>query len=270
MSETPKMNETSPPVGNTEFKSSTDSNNAVSAESAVYTPEPNSTLAYIREKLEREKNGTSTRDLSKLVQVEHEATDIIFLAVGMNRDTYRSWRNRRFMEDRQHEDSGAAKRGLPVDRDLSDAFLLQNAILSSDGQKLDVKITEWLMTGEGFGPSTNMVLAAAEKVNPPRSDALNYEVALLMGKSALEVMMWRLMFECGLGKALLDWAAPSATDEEKTWAAHQLAKAEETVAELGVYFAVEDAARVEGITFREAALRKAADAQKTPPVDEAT
>lgn len=207
-------------------------------------------LALIRERL----HGASTRDFSKAARVQHDALDATFCAVPMARADYETWRNLRVLEEARHEDSGAAKTSAPIDRARSDAFLLANAIFSELGEALSAEDATMLMDAPGLWPCTKTVLSAAERENPPREN-LAFEVQWLWRKNQGELAVWRVLFQCGLGKALLDWMAPSATAEEQEQARHNITKAEEAIHGFAAFFEAKETAEMLGITLNEVAAK---------------
>jgi hypothetical protein len=219
------------------------------ADETTTPPQPKSqSLALIRERL----HGAGTHDFSKAARVHHAALDVMFCVVPMRRTEYEQYRTLRAFEEIRHRDAGHTDTSVPIDRAKSDAFLLQHAVFSEDGEALCEEDAKALMDGAGLWPSTKTLLSAAEKENPPREN-LAFEVQLLWRKNQAEIAVWQVLFECGLGKALLDWMAPSATPEEQEKARHNIVKAEEAVNGFAAFFDAKEAARLFGLKLREAA-----------------
>lgn len=205
-------------------------------------------LTLIRRRL----HGATTRDFSKAARVRHEALEATFCVVPMTRADYEKWRAKRAFEEIRHADAKHTDTSLPVDRVQSDVFLISCAVFSELGEALSEEDAKLLMDAPGLWPSTKTVLSAAERENPPREN-LSFEVQLLWRKNQAEIAVWQVLFECGLGAALLDWMAPSATPEEQERARHNIAKAEESVHGFAAFFNAKEAAQMLGISLREAA-----------------
>jgi len=143
------------------------------------------------------------------------------------------------------------------------AYLAHGARVLVEGEEvaLSEEAATELLKGP-WGADNRRLISRIREANPPMEE-LTRGQAILWGSSATQVVMWRVLMEVGLGKALLNFIAPTATEEEKEWAAEQIQKVQDCLPEFDAYFDTVDAATALGITFKEAALRLV---DEPPPV----
>jgi hypothetical protein len=127
---------------------------------------------------------------------------------------------------------------------------------------LEAATVQEMMKAPQCGPSNFALIRAVVAQNPPR-EQLTAEVAVMFAASQTDFVLWELLFSSGLGRALIDFMAPSATPEEKELAAHNIKKAEEAIHAMRPFLHTKHAARSLGITFSDAAQIVAVDAIKT-------
>jgi hypothetical protein len=212
------------------------------------TAQPQSgSLALIRERLA----GAQSYDFTTARRVSHDALGVEFCVVPMKRADFEAWRNLRYFENQKHLGPNGEPNEAPLNREMSAKHLLQHAVYSKLGEPLGAEDAQALMSGAGLWPGTQTVLSAAEHQNPPREN-LSYEVQMLWRKNQSEIAVWQVLFECGLGRALLDWMAPSATAEEQEQARHNIVKAEEALHGFSAFFDAREAAQILGIKLKNA------------------
>lgn len=211
-------------------------------------PAPLTAHERIREKLQARKQAQII-EVDKLEAIDHESFGETFFAGAMSYDMHRKWMDLRRFEDISHTDQNKTDED-PKDRSRSDVILLSNAVYTEDGINLGEDMSKGLLSLLDGGPDNFRLLQAAEKHNPPR-EMLATEVAQMMNKSTIDVIMWRILMEAGLGKVLIDYMSTHSTPEEKAWAEGEMAKIAEVVYAFQPLFEAEDTARVLGVTFRE-------------------
>lgn len=212
-------------------------------------PEELLTHEVVAAKLRALKEAGSYIDVSKLTRYEHKALGLSIFVGAMAYKAHKEWQDVRRFEDLQHVTAGKSDVD-PKDRSRSDRILLTYAVYTEDGKPLGSELAGLLLELEGAGPDNYTLLSEAERANPPR-ELLVSEVAQMLNKSQLDAMLWRILFEAGLGKVLIDAMAPSSTPEELEWAKHEIGKCSEVVFALSALFDAEDAADRIGVTFRE-------------------
>lgn len=144
----------------------------------------------------------------------------------MKRPDHEAYHSLRFLEDEQHRESGAFEKGAPLLRTRSDEFLLCHAVWTEDGNLLTPALASLLMNGSRFGPSTFLLIDAAQEQNPPRG-VLVSEISRIWGASTVNLIFWRVCREMGLFKILLDRMA--GNEEERAYAEREIEKVEATL-----------------------------------------
>lgn len=144
----------------------------------------------------------------------------------MKRADHEAWHALRFIENVQHQESGAEEKNAPQTRPQSDRFLLEHAVFDDGGTLLPNGVVTLLMDGAGFGPSTYALLDSAAAQNPPRAMLVN-ELAKIWGATTTNLIFMRVLKEAGLFKLLLDRLAGDET--ERAFAESELSKVEETL-----------------------------------------
>lgn len=133
-------------------------------------------------------------------------------------------------------------------RTRQDEFLLTHAVYTGDDAPISKAVATELLKGDFSGPSTRRVLLAAEYQNPPR-DELSREIHILLAKSQAEMLLWKVLFQSGLGASLIDKISPNATPEEKEIAERNIQKARDGVVAFEPFFQLQEAAFEVGVQF---------------------
>lgn len=214
----------------------------------VDSPNTAATHDVIAERLKMMKDGEKT-DVSKMQRCRLDLLGLDVYAGPMGYKHHKAWMDIKRHEDLMHERANKTEED-PQDRTLSDRYLLAHAVFSADGKPLGEELAGGLMDLRDGGSQLYQLLSAAEAANPPR-EYMAVDVARLLSKSALDCLIWRVLFEAGLGKALIDYLSANATEDEKAWAIEQLRKVEEVAFALQPLFEAEEAAKLCGITFNQ-------------------
>jgi len=223
------------------------------------TPKTASTFDLIEQRLKELAEGSG--DVQSLQVVPHKASGLSFRVGAMSRDDYEAWQNLRFMETKQHEESGGMREGAPLVRDRSDAYLLEKSVWSEDGTQITAKMANHLLKGKHFAPSTAILLSAAQKENPPREDLIS-EVAFLWAKGQSDLLLMRVLLDCGLGEMVINKFAASATPEQKQQAEDAIYRAKEALLGFEGFFEIDEASKALGITLKDAAARQLEEIDK--------
>jgi len=107
-----------------------------------------------------------------------------------------------------------------------------------------------LRAAKECGPSNRALINAIKDLNPPR-DYLRRELQTSLAIGRANTLLFRLAMDLGLGESLLNYLAPSSTEEEKAQAATKLKKVEEVMMEIEAYVDIAQVARNFGIDLKE-------------------
>lgn len=207
-----------------------------------------STLDFVAEKLRRLREAESM-PLDQMEAVHHKMLGVDFYVGPLSYDAHTMWMNVRRFEDLQHLDAKKSAED-PKDRKKSDLILLANSVHTGDGQLLGDENARMLLALQGAGPSNFALINTAEHLNPPREEMAR-EVAMMLSKSALDLVVMRGLIELGLGKMILDYTSTHSTPEEHALAAKTILQITEVVYALSPIFDAEDTAKRFGISLRE-------------------
>jgi len=194
----------------------------------------------------------NTPDKARLQTFYHEGLEGFFFVGAMSSPGYLAVEN-----PHQFAPPGSPLAGQLISSPSTDAlnrdlaYLMNGAWLEDENGlgQMEREAALSLYNGKGNGPSNRALINAIKALNPPR-EHLNREVATMYAMDSATACVWRVLFQVGLGRALLDYIAPSATPEEKAWAARQIAKAEEVFIDFEPYFRTNDNAATWGFELR--------------------
>lgn len=215
-------------------------------------PEPGSTVAtheVIAERL-RARREADKIDLSKMDTCEIKSLSLFVYVGPMGYKTHKAWMDTKRFEETLHAKANKSEDD-PIDRTQSDTYLLANSVYLENGQPLGMDLAKQLVELREGGPDMFQLLSLAEKNNPPR-EYMAYEVAKLLTKSSIDLLMWRIVIEAGLSRVLIDYMSTHSTEEEREWATEQLLKVEEVAYALQPLYNAEEAAKLMGISFNKA------------------
>lgn len=207
-----------------------------------------STHDILAERLKRRREASQT-DITKMTEVEHKQLGLTFFVGPMTYEALARWNDARRFEDIQHSQANKSDED-PKDRKRSDTILLASAVYTGTGEPLGKDMAAELLSLPGGGPDLYRLLEAAAKENPPRAELVR-EVAMMLNKNVWDAVIWRTLFQMGLGKVLIDHVSTYANEEEKDEAKRTLLKLEEVSHVLATMFFAEEAARALDIPWRE-------------------
>ncbi|BCM88727.1 hypothetical protein IAD21_00569 [Abditibacteriota bacterium] len=96
-----------------------------------------------------------------------------------------------------------------------------------------------LMDLDGAGAANRALMHAIRELNPPREE-LTQQMAGALACTTMATVVVRTLLDIGLGRAIVHFLAPSATEKEKEWAIAQIQQVEEVFLELDAIMGTRD------------------------------
>lgn len=108
------------------------------------------------------------QDVSQLPVVYHRALDLTLHVGPMSGSDFQAFYNLEWMENKRYKDSKGEEFGTLKETGKTDGWLLEKAVWTSDGKRLDEATAAQMLAAPGCGPSNFALIQAAKKENPPR------------------------------------------------------------------------------------------------------
>lgn len=218
---------------------------------------------YLRDRVKKLKEGGGISDATPM---HHSVLKMDLYPCALSYDLHDKLKNILRLEDLQHANQ---KKGVddPKDTSKSDMFLMTYAVYLEDGTPLGKEMAAEVMALPKAGPDNFRILQEAIRVNPPR-EYLVPQIAALMSKSAIEVILWKMLIQGGLIRVLVDYASTHSTPEERAFAERELVKFEEVVEGFAPYFYAEELVQNLKITWMDAMSMVAASGSSDSAMEE--